>query len=174
MCNTHGALRVSKTVFLEEKGTFWNLSHEKGTLFFLDLYVSALFNNLFTSWCVNVAKGTFSTKNLGHFFCYLNSFRGDFHQEVKTCLEGVWRNFGHPCVHCYIWVPPPKKSDSCKKVSSCFIMYQTNFTQYFNYTWQIDLLSWSLISNQHMLHVEQSPQFIATKYQEHMWYDQAK
>ena len=46
-CNVHDALRVWKTVFLEEKGTFdICLSRKKGTIssqtFLPDLYVSAL------------------------------------------------------------------------------------------------------------------------------------
>ena len=106
---TRDALRASKTVFLAEKGTFEIcLSREKGTLFFLDLYVSAHFNKVFTLQCVNVAKGTFSTKNLFRvtFSAMWTRIGGDFHQEVKTRLGGV--DFGHACVHCYIWVLPPR------------------------------------------------------------------
>ena len=112
------ALRMSKTVFWEEKVTseiyLWC---EKGTIFsqFIPWYLSAReakvdYDFQYKNWvgCVNFltkpCKGFFFNKNL--FRVTLSSMwtrlRGDFHQGVKTNLGVFWRNFGHECVHCYI------------------------------------------------------------------------
>ncbi len=81
--------------------------------FFFPIYRRVLsIHSLIRVWkCFKqkTSKGDFFSKNLFRvtFTSYVNSFGGDFHLGVKTCLGMFRRKFGHACVQCYIWVVPP-------------------------------------------------------------------
>ena len=89
------ALRVSKTVFLKEKGNFEMVFHMKRVpfspnLFFMIREAKVGYDFVqYTTW-LGCAMVLFQQKLVWvTFFLYVNSFRGwQFHQGVKTCSGG--------------------------------------------------------------------------------------
>ena len=104
------------------KGYFWRLSFTCKGYHFLPMFSSRFIReccshieNLIRvcKFCwQQLVKGTFQQKLVkGHFFLYVNSFRGWFSSGSKNSfLGGFWRNFGHACVHSvlHLSVPPLK------------------------------------------------------------------